>query len=154
MTAGNRVSRWVARWVMRAEAAGNLLRLVFFGLTGLSTALITLKQYGHDTYAWPFTITLVVGTILFMYVYAEQGVFNQKNRDRADVGDNYSGPTMLMDAKLEARQLAYLGYVLQNGRNIDFSELEREMEDLTVEEWVRLREGVDVSDLEETYGTQ
>lgn len=147
MTADNRLFRWVARWFMRAEAAGNILRIVFFGLTGLSTALFTLQSYGYGEYARHFTAALVGGTIVFMYFYAERGVFNQKNRDKADAGDNYSGPTMLLDARIEARQLAYLGYALQNGGE-SLAELEREMQDITEEEWARLRRGIDVNEIE------
>lgn len=148
MTADNRLFRWVARWFMRAEAAGNILRIIFFGLTGLSTALFTLQSYGYDQYARHFTAALVGGTIVFMYLYAERGVFNQKNRDKADAGDNYSGPTMLLDARIGARQLAYLGYALQNGDGKDLDELEREMRAITEEEWAELRQGVDVETIE------
>jgi hypothetical protein len=132
---------------MRAEAAGNILRIVFFGLTGLSTALFTLRAYGYGEYARYFTALLVGGTVVFMYLYAERGVYNQKNRDTADVGDNYSGPTMLMDARIEARQLAYLGYAIQNGGK-SLAELEEEMQAVTEQEWADLREGIDVGEIE------
>jgi len=149
MTASNRVFRWIARWFMRLEAAGNILRIVLFGGTFLSTGLTALQQYGHQQYAIPFIGVVGGSTILFAYVYAEAGVYNQKNRDTADAGDNYSGPTMLMDSKLEARQLAYLGYVLQNGNGRSFEELNDELQALTEEEWASLRDGINITEVEQ-----
>lgn len=150
-TTENRVFRWVARWFMRFEAAGNILRILLFGGTFLSTGLSALYQYGYARYAPPFIVAVGLGTLAFAYVYTEAGVYNQKNRDTADVGDNYSGPTMLMDKRLSAKQLAYLGFVLQNGQDVEYNELVEQMEDLTVEEWVNLRDGIDVDHLEQEY---
>lgn len=149
MTVENRLFRTVARWIMRVEAAGNVLRLVLFGGTFLSTGLTALQQYGYAGYAWPFIALTGVGTLLFAYSYAEYGVYNQKSRDMADAGDNYSGPTMLMDARIEAQQLAYLGYVMQNGQNKSIKEIQEEMQDLTEREWASLRNGVDLTEIKQ-----
>ena len=86
------------------------------------------------------------GTLLFAYVYAEYDVYNQKSRDMADAGDNYSGPTMFMDAQIEAAQLALLAHALQNGDK-EFDELKEEMEEITAEEWQRFRSGIDEEQL-------
>lgn len=148
MTVENPVTRWIARWIMRIEAAGEVLRIVLFGGTFLSTGLSALATYGYGRLAGPFVAVVIVGTVLFAYVYAEGGVLNQKNRDSVDIGDNYSGPTMLMDSLIEARQLALLGYTLQNGGVESYEELADDLEDVTFEEWVSLREGVDPETLE------
>lgn len=148
MTASNRLFRWVARWFMRIEAAGNILRIMLFGGTFLTTGLSALKQYGHDQYALPFIGAVGAGTLVFAYVYAEMGVYNQKNRDSADVGDNYSGPTMLFDGKIRARQLAYLGYVLENGNDKSIEEIHEQMQELTEEQWLELRDGADIEKLQ------
>lgn len=146
MTAGNAVFRWVARWFMRFEAAGNILRIVLFGGTFLTTGLQALKSYGHGQYAIPFIAAVGGGTIAFAYAYTRFGVYNQKNRDTADMGDNYSGPTMLMDSQLEAVQLAYLGHALQNGEK-DFDVLREDLQDLTTEQWHEFRGGLDEKEL-------
>ncbi|MFC7071356.1 hypothetical protein [Halobaculum lipolyticum] len=148
MTVENPVTRWIARWIMRIEAAGNVLRIVLFGGTFVSTGVSALATYGHAEWAWPFVAVVTVGTVVFAYVYAERGVLNQKNRDSVDIGDNYSGPTMLMDSLIEARQLALLGYVLQNGGVESYEDLAAELEDVTVEEWTALRDGVDTEALD------
>ena len=149
MTARNTVFRLIARWFMRFEAAGSILRLLLFGGTFLTTGLSALQQYGYAEYAWPFIGVVTTGTVAFAYAYTRFGVYNQKNRDNADMGDNYSGPTMLMDKRIEARQLAYLAYALQNGREQSFDELESDLEDITHREWADLRDGVDVTEIQE-----
>lgn len=146
MTVDNRVLRTLARWIMRVEAAGNVLRILLFGGTFLSTGLTALQQYGLSGYALPFIVVTGVATLTFAYVYAEFDIYNQKSRDMADAGDNYSGPTMYMDAAISASQLAMLAHALQNGDK-EFEELKEEMEEITAEEWKRFRSGIDEEQL-------
>lgn len=148
MTVDNAVMRWLARWFMRFEAAGNILRILLFGGTFLSTGLTALQQYGYTEYAGPFILTVSAGILMFAYGYAEAGVYNQKNRDTADAGDNYSGPTMLLDKRIEARQLAYLAHALQNGRQPSFDQLEQDLREITDEEWAALRDGVNIEEID------
>lgn len=145
MTADRWWVRLAARWLARVEAVAPMVRMGMLSMTGLSTALIGLKQYGYDEYARPLIAVVVVGTLVFTWYYTEGGVFNQKNRDWTDMGDNYSGPTMLMDARLEAKQLAYLAYVLQTGTDKSFDEIQADMQELTDTEWAAMRDGIDVT---------
>jgi len=143
MTAQRWWVRLAARWLARVDGVSGQLRLAMLGLTGVSTASITLKQYGYGDYALPFIAGLGLATVVYTYYYTEGGVWNQVARDKTDMSDNYSGPTMLMDAKIEGRQLARVAYVLQNGGVESYDELAEEMDRITVEEWASLRDGVD-----------
>ena len=62
------------------------------GMTGLSTATLTLRQYGHAEYAWPLIGVTLSGTLVFTYLYAEGGVWNQMSRDRQDLSSNFANP--------------------------------------------------------------
>lgn len=73
------------------------------GLTGVSTATLTLRQYGHGEYAWPLIAVIGVGTLGFTYLYTEGGVWNQMARDRQDLSTNFAGPSMRMNTELVAR---------------------------------------------------
>lgn len=137
----------LGRWVMRLEAAGSILRMAFLGVTAASTLTSALALIGYQRYAPYILVAGSVGTFVFAWVYVEYGVFNRKNREHADFGDNYSGPTMLFDARIEAKQLAYLAYLLSDDPP-DLDELMAQMEDLTVDEWLELRDGIDIDELE------
>jgi len=147
VTTTNRMGQLVARWVMRFEAAGQVLRILLFGGTFLSTGVSALRAYGHGGWAWPFIAAVTVGTVLFAFIYERAGVWNHKNREKVDAGDNYSGPTMLMDARIEAAQLAALGAALQNGHD-DFEDFYADLEAVTVNEWADMRDGIDIEDVE------
>lgn len=149
MTATRWWVRMAARWLARVEAVSDIVRMAMLTLTGLSTATLTLRQYGHGRYAWPLISVVLVGGVLFTWFYTEGGVYNQKNRDRMDLGDNYSGPTMLLDRQISAAQFAELAHVLQNGQNLEPEEVEERMQQATVREWASLRDGVDIENLEE-----
>lgn len=137
---------------MRFEASSQILGIVFQGVTAVSALSGVMAYSGYGPWV-PYILSSGIPiTFIFAFAYADSGLFNRKNRERADFGDNYSGPTMLMDARLEARQLAMLGYVIQNGEQQSFNELADDMEDLTLREWVEMRDGVDVRELEEQYG--
>jgi len=142
---------WVkigARWIARVNSVQPHLNLLFTAMTGIGVASGALKYYGLQQYT-PFFIALTgLATIAYAYLYSEGGVWNQTSRDKTDMSTNYSGPTMLMDAKIEARQLAYLGYVLQNGQEKELDALIEDMDELTYEEWAALRDGVDIEEIE------
>lgn len=150
MTAERWWVRLAARWLARVDGVSGQLRLAMLGLTGVSTASLTLQQYGYGEYAVPFIALLGATTLVYTYYYSEGGVWNQVARDRTDMSDNYSGPTMLMDAKIEARQLAFLAYMLDNGGLESYDDVAEQMEQITVEEWASLRDGID----EEAHLTQ
>lgn len=145
---GGPIRGFLGRWLMRLEAAGSILRMSFLGVTAASTLTSALALIGWQQYA-PYVLGAgLLGTFVFAFAYTELGVFNRKNRERADFGDNYSGPTMAMDSLIEARQLAYLGYVLQNGQDMEFDELDKQMQDISMEQWQKLRDGLDKEHLE------
>lgn len=103
MTANRWWVRLAARWLARIDGVSGMIRLAMLGLTGISTATITLRQYGHGEYAWPFIGIVVVSTTIFTYLYTEGGVWNQMARDRKDLSTNFAGPSMRMNNELIAR---------------------------------------------------
>ena len=103
MTANRWWVRTAARWLARVDGVSGMIRLAMLGLTGLSTATITLRAYGHGELAWPFIVVVSVGTLVFTYLYTEGGVWNQMSRDRQDLSTNFAGPSMRMSNELLAR---------------------------------------------------
>lgn len=90
----------LGRWVMRFEAAGAILRLAFQGTTAVS-ALSGVLAYTGFGGAVPYVVAAGVPLIFaFAYVYVEWGVFNRKNRERDDRGNNYAKPLMRIDDEL------------------------------------------------------
>lgn len=103
MTAERWWVRLAARWLARVDGVSGQLRLAMLGLTGVSTATLTLKQYGHGEYAWPLIVGIGLVTLVYTYYYTEGGVWNQVSRDRVDMSSNFAGPTMRIDDELTAR---------------------------------------------------
>lgn len=103
MTADRWWVRAAARWLARVDGVSGQLRLAMLVMTGLSTATLTLRQYGYGELAWPLIFTTGGGMLVYTYLYAEGGVWNQVQRDRADLSTNFAGPGMRMDDELIAR---------------------------------------------------
>ncbi|MDZ7850745.1 MAG: hypothetical protein U5K70_08100 [Halodesulfurarchaeum sp.] len=97
--------RLAARWLARVDGVSGMIRLAMLGMTGLSTATLTLRQYGHGEYAWPLIAVVMSGTLVFTYLYTEGGVWNQMSRDRQDLSNNFAGPSMRINDELLARAL-------------------------------------------------
>ncbi|MFB6200870.1 MAG: hypothetical protein ABEI98_02555 [Halorhabdus sp.] len=147
MTAERWWVRLGARWLARVEAVAPMIRMGMLTLTGVSTALVALKSYGYGEFAWPLVGLVSLGGVAFTWLYTEGGVFNQQRRDHSDLGDNYSGPTMLLEKRIQARQMARLAHSLQNGET-DLDDLEDEMVQVTTDEWSNLRDGVDIDEVD------
>ncbi len=103
MTAQRWLVRIVAGWLARVDGVSGMIQLAMLGLTGLSTGTLTLRQYGHGEYAWPFIGVTLFGSLVFTYLYTEGGVWNQMSRDRQDLSTNFAGPSMRMSNELIAR---------------------------------------------------
>lgn len=103
MTAERWWVRTAARWLARVDGVSGMIRLAMLGMTGLSTALLTLREYGYARLAWPFIGVVLAGTLVFTYLYTEGGVWNQMSRDRQDLSSNFAGPSMRMSNELVAR---------------------------------------------------
>lgn len=103
MTANRWWVKLAARWLARVDGVSGMIQLAMLGLTGISTATLTLRQYGHGEYAWPLIALVGAGTLVFTYLYTEGGVWNQMARDRQDLSTNFASPSMRMNNELIAR---------------------------------------------------
>lgn len=130
---------WLARWLMRLEAAGNILRMSFLGVTAASTLTSALALIGLESFA-PYVLGGgVLGTFIFAYVYVELGIFNRKNRERVDAGNNFSRPDMRIDDEITAAGV----FAAVHGRAPDEQEQE-EMEKAVDTTFRKYRNGVDI----------
>ena len=141
MTANRWWVRLAARWLARVDGVSGMIRLAMLGLTGLSTATLTLRQYGHGEYAWPFVLVVAIGTLVFTYLYTEGGVWNQMARDRQDLSTNFAGPSMRMNNELIARGIL----AAQEGRELSEAERKAIKQELD-HAFHEYRDGIDLGD--------
>lgn len=145
---GGRVRGFLARWIMRLEASGQIIRMGFLGVTAASTLTSALALIGYESMAKWVLLAGVLGTFAFAWAYTELGIFNRKNRERADFGDNYSGPTMYMDRSIDAEQRAYLAWLLDpEDRTIDYHQ--DNIQQLTHGRWEEFRNGMSPEEIKQ-----
>lgn len=144
---GGRVRGFVGRWLMRFEAAGAILRMAFLGLTAASTGTSALINAGYRELALPALAIGALGSFCFAFAYVELGVFNRKNREKMDRGDNFSGPGMYMGSSLNA--IAF-GAALEATENGD--DPREAAQEAVASQWREYRDGLDMTELEETDG--
>lgn len=137
-------TRWwvkgAARWFARLDGVSKHLQLAMLGLTGVSTMSIGLQDYGLERFTGPIILALAVVGLLFTYYYTEGGVWNQVNRDRNDLSDNYADPRGRINTELTSRAL----YAALEGRELTDAErkhIKAELDDAFSE----YRDGIDVA---------
>jgi hypothetical protein len=110
-------------------------------MTGLSTATLTLRQYGYGEYAWPVIGTTGIAMAVFAYLYTEGGVWNQMRRDQRDLSNNFAGPNARISNEMLARALA----AWEKGDEL--SEQERDYIRTELDQaFSELREGVEIEE--------
>jgi hypothetical protein len=139
MTANRWWVRAAARWLARVDGVSGQLRLAMLGLTGLSTATLSLQQYGFGHLAPAFVTVVLAGTVAFAYFFTEGGVWNQMARDRQDLSNNYSDPDMRIRSELLARALV----AAEEGRRLTDEEQQAVGDELDAA-YVEFRDGIDV----------
>ena len=141
MTANRWWVKLAARWLARVDGVSGQLRLAMLGLTGASTASLTLQSYGYGNLAVPLLSVLGFLCLAFAYLYTEGGVWNQMNRDRQDMSNNYAGPNSRIQSVLNARAFA----AAQKGEEL--TESEREAVDReTLKAFGQYRDGMDLGE--------
>ena len=146
MTADRKPVKWAARWIARLEAASPLIRMGSLLLTGLSTALIVLNQYGYAQYARLFVAAGIGAGIVFVYFYTEGGVYNQQKRDMKEFGHNFAGPHNRIDDEMIARPvIAGL-----KGRPLTDKERSAIRQEADAA-YADLRDGIDIDALEDEF---
>lgn len=129
----------IARWIMRLEAAGNILRMSFLGITAASTLTSALALIGLEQFA-PYVLGAgVAGTLVFAWCYVELGIFNRKNRERVDYGNNFARPDMKIDDEITGAAV----FAAIHGREPDSQE-KQAIENSVDDFWQKHRNGVDV----------
>ncbi len=133
--------RLAARWLARIDGVSGQIRLAMLVMTGLSTATLSLQQYGLGRFAVPLIGATGLGLLAFTWAYAEGGVWNQMARDRADLSSNHATPR----AKINTELMAVAMFAAIHGREPDADERET-MEDSIGTQWDERRDGVELDD--------
>ncbi|MDR9381724.1 MAG: hypothetical protein RI560_08670 [Natronomonas sp.] len=96
----------LGRWVMRFEAAGQMLGLVFQGTTAVSALSGVLAFVGYQSYVPAVLGGGIAAVFAFAFAYVELGVYNRKNREKQDRGNNFAKPQNRIDDEMIARGVA------------------------------------------------
>ena len=131
--------RVAARWLARVDGVSGQIRLAMLVMTGLSTATLSLRQYGLGEYAPVFIGVTGVGLAVFAYAYSEGGVWNQMARDRSDMSSNHATPRSKINTELTGVAL----FAALEGREPDAEE-RAAIEAAVDEQWRERRDGVEL----------
>lgn len=126
---------------MRFEAAGNILRMVFLGVTAASTLTSALALIGLQQYAPLMLVSGLAATAVFAFVYVELGVYNRQNREKMDRGNNFAKPQNFIDDAMIARGV----HAAREGRPLSAEEREAVDEELS-DAFRKFRNGIPIED--------
>jgi len=102
---GGPIRGFFGRWIMRFEAAGQIISMVAQVTTALSALSGVLAYSGYAGYVPVVLLSGGLGGIAFVYGYTEWGIYNRKNREKQLRGKNYSKPQNAIDDAIIARTI-------------------------------------------------
>lgn len=128
----------LGRWVMRFEAAGQIISMVFQGVTAVSALSGVLAYTGYQSLVPYVLASGSAGVFVFAYIYVELGVYNRKNREKQDRGNNFAKPGHRINNEMIARSVT-VGLKNRRLRDDEVEEIKDELD----ETYRELRSGVE-----------
>lgn len=141
MTATRWWVRRAARWLARINGVKAHIQMVSLAVTAFSTFSIMLQGFGLGRFVPWFGVGAVGVGVVYTYLYTEGGVWNQVQRDQADLSNNYADPNARINTEMSARALVA---ALQAGELDD--EQREALESELDEAFSDLRDGVPIDD--------
>lgn len=139
MKTGGPIRGLLARWLMRIQAVQGILQLLGIAVTAASTLTSALVAIG-EPWAAPYLLGVgLVGSPIFAYGYVELGLFNRKNRENVDRGNNFATPRDRIDDTLIGAAV----FAAIHGREPTEEEVET-IEAAVEEPWQDFRDGVEL----------
>jgi hypothetical protein len=135
---------WVkkaARWIARVNGVKAHIQMVSLAVTGFSTFSLVLQNAGLGGYIPYLAVGVTLVGVLYTYLYTEGGVWNQVQRDQADLSNNYADPNARINAEMSTRAL--LAGLLE--RQPTDGEVDAVREELD-QAFYELRDGVEIAD--------
>lgn len=133
---------FIARWLMRIQAVQGTLSLLGIAVTAASTLTSALVAIGRPELA-PYMIALgLLLTPVYAYVYVEWGILARKNREGADRGTNWVGPTQIIGQVTQAAIMGAAIRAMHEDEDPETAAMEAARRQLH-----ELRDGVDIDEL-------
>jgi len=144
MTATRWWVRRAARWIARVNGVKAHIQMVSLAVTAFSTFSIMLQGFGLGRYVPVVGVAGVLGGVVYTYLYTEGGVWNQVQRDQADLSNNYADPNARINTEMSARAIVA---ALQASR-LDDEQVQALQTELDGS-FADLRDGVDIAGVDE-----
>lgn len=141
MTAQRWWVRWGARYLAYQDGVIGQVQMVSLAITAFSTFGLLLQNAGYGHLIPYVAVIGIVAENIYAVLYNEGGVRNQVGRDRQDLSNNFADPDKLVGHRIGAVQNAMIASEFSDR---DFESILEDMLDLTEQEWVELRDGVDI----------
>jgi hypothetical protein len=144
MTATRWWVRRAARWIARVNGVKAHIQMVSLAVTAFSTFSIMLQGFGLGQYVPVVAIGAAVAGSAYTYLYTEGGVWNQVQRDQADLSNNYADPNARINTEMSARAIVAALQASQLNED-QVQALQTELNGSFAE----LRDGVDIAGVDE-----
>lgn len=141
MTANRWWVKLAARWLARIDGVKGQVQMFSLAVTAFSTFSIMLQGFGLGHLVPFLGIAAALIGIVYVYLYTEGGVWNQVARDRQDLSNNFSGPTMRIDDEL----IGCAVFAAVHGRAPDDDE-RGEISEAVDGPWREYRQGMEIDD--------
>lgn len=126
----------------RVKGVQGQLSLLFQGMSGIGIASGAMKYLGAPLWAiGGFGIFFCAFLVWYIYTFSEEGIWNQVQRDRRDLSNNFAGPNGYIVSRIQAKAIV----AGLQGKELTPEE-EQAIEAMADKEFRALRDGIDLDD--------
>jgi len=138
------VRNYVAKWLMRVNQSSRQLKIVFWGITALSTTVTATKGTFLADYTGALIAVFPLMVFLWAWFFDWSGLMLKEQQSTTYRKQNFLNPGGMIQPLIRAEQFHELAKIIDSDKEIQDEEIEKRMLEATEKALANYKDGIDL----------